>query len=48
VSKAESIRKFTILETDFTEEAGQMTPSLKLKRKVIMEEFAPDVAGLYA
>jgi len=48
VSKAESIRKFTILETDFSEEAGQMTPSLKLKRKVIMEEFATDVAGLYA
>lgn len=48
VSKAESIRRFTILETDFTEEGGQMTPTLKLKRAVIMDEFSADVEQLYA
>jgi long-chain acyl-CoA synthetase len=48
VSKAEAIRKFTILPVDWTEEGGQMTPSLKLKRAVVMKEFAGDVDALYA
>ena len=47
VSKAESIRKFTILPVDWTEETGQLTPSLKLKRNVVMREFKDDVAALY-
>ncbi len=47
VSKAESIRKFTILAEDWTEEGGQLTPSLKLKRNVVMREFRDDVAALY-
>ncbi|MFC6286556.1 AMP-dependent synthetase/ligase [Nocardioides sp. GCM10027113] len=47
VSKAESIRKFTILPEDWTEESGQLTPSLKLKRSVVMREFRDDVAALY-
>jgi long-chain acyl-CoA synthetase len=48
VSKAEAIRKFAILPTDWTEEGGQLTPSLKLKRSVVMKEFAADVEALYA
>ncbi|WP_436698338.1 AMP-dependent synthetase/ligase [Nocardioides sp. BYT-33-1] len=47
VSKAESIRKFAILPTDWTEEAGQVTPSLKLKRNVVMREFRDEIAALY-
>ena len=47
VSQAESIRKFTILPTAWTEEDGQLTPSLKLKRNVVMREFRPDVEALY-
>ena len=47
VSKAEAIRKFSILPVDWTEEAGQMTPSLKLKRSVVMKEFGSDVDALY-
>ncbi|HQR27160.1 MAG TPA: AMP-dependent synthetase/ligase [Nocardioides sp.] len=47
VSKAESIRKFAILPVDWTEESGQLTPSLKLKRNVVMREFKDDVAALY-
>ena len=47
VSKAEAIRKFTILPVDWTEEGGQMTPSLKLKRSVVMKEFATEVDELY-
>jgi long-chain acyl-CoA synthetase len=47
VSKAESIRKFTILPDEWTEEGGQLTPSLKLKRNVVMRELKDDVAALY-
>ena len=39
VSRAEAIRKFTILQDEWTEEGGQLTPSLKLKRNVVMREF---------
>ncbi|HET6938988.1 MAG TPA: AMP-dependent synthetase/ligase [Nocardioides sp.] len=47
VSKAESIRKFQILPGEWTEEGGQLTPSLKLKRNVVMRENRDDVAALY-
>jgi len=48
VSKAEAIRKFAILPKDWTEEGGQMTPSLKLKRSVVMSQFDNAVEALYA
>jgi long-chain acyl-CoA synthetase len=48
VSQAEAIKKFTILGTDFTEDNGMLTPSLKLKRAVVMKEFDAEVEGLYA
>lgn len=47
VSKAESIRKFTILPDEWTEEGGQLTPSLKLKRRVVMSEARAHVEALY-
>lgn len=47
VSRAESVRKFTILPVDFTLEAGHLTPSVKLKRSAIMESFAREVDDLY-
>jgi len=47
VSKAESIRKFRILADEWTEEGGQLTPSLKLKRNVVMREARDEVAALY-
>lgn len=47
VSNAEAIKKFAILPVDWTEEGGQLTPSLKLKRNVVMNEFAPEVNSLY-
>ena len=47
VSKAESIRKFTILAEDWTEDGGQLTPSLKLKRNVVVKENENDIASLY-
>ena len=48
VSKAESIRSFRILPADFTEETGHLTPSLKLKRNVVLSDFQNDVEALYA
>ena len=47
VSRAESIRAFTILDGDFTEESGHLTPSLKLKRGVVMRDFGDEVDALY-
>ncbi|MGN6243471.1 MAG: AMP-dependent synthetase/ligase [Motilibacteraceae bacterium] len=48
VSHAEAIKKFRILPVDFTEEGGQLTPSLKLKRAVVLKEFGAEVEALYA
>jgi len=48
VSKAESIKRFKILAVDFTEENGALTPSLKLKRNVVMKEYAGEVDALYS
>jgi long-chain acyl-CoA synthetase len=48
VSKAEAIRKFRILPIDFTEQGGQLTPSLKIKRAVVVKEFAAEIEALYA
>jgi long-chain acyl-CoA synthetase len=48
VSAAEAIKEFRILPVDFTEEGGQLTPSMKLKRSVVMKEFAADVESIYA
>jgi long-chain acyl-CoA synthetase len=47
VSKAESIRKFTILPTDFTIAGGQLTAKLSLKRHVIGEQYAAEIAALF-
>jgi len=48
VSQAEAIKKFTILAADWTEAGGQLTPSLKLKRNLVMSERAGDIAALYS
>ncbi|MET9432005.1 AMP-binding protein [Streptomyces sp. NPDC003036] len=47
VSKAESVRKFRILSSQFTEEAGHITPSLKLKRNVVAKDFADEIEAIY-
>jgi long-chain acyl-CoA synthetase len=47
VSQAEAIRKFRVLTEDWTEEGGQMTPSLKLKRSVVMKQYTDTVEELY-
>ncbi len=48
VSRAEAIKKFAVLDVDFTEENGALTPTLKLKRDVVMKQYAGDVDALYS
>ncbi len=48
VSRAESIRKFRILEGDFTQESGQLTVKLSIRRSVLMKDFAADIEALYS
>ena len=47
VSKAEAIKQWRILESDFTEESGELTPTMKLKRNVITENRAADIEAVY-
>ncbi|WP_037571126.1 AMP-dependent synthetase/ligase [Phaeacidiphilus oryzae] len=47
VSRAESIRAFRILPTEFTEDQGLLTPSLKLRRAAILRLYAADIEALY-
>ncbi|MBO0842981.1 MAG: AMP-binding protein, partial [Nocardioides sp.] len=48
VSRAESIRTFTVLPEDWTEEGGQLTPSLKLKRNVVVRQHKDEISAFYA
>jgi long-chain acyl-CoA synthetase len=47
VSRAESIRAFTVVPRDFSEERGEITPSLKLRREVIAKAYADRIETLY-
>ncbi|MGK5554293.1 AMP-dependent synthetase/ligase [Actinomadura kijaniata] len=47
VSRAEGIRRYTILDTDWTEESGHLTPSLKVRRHTVMRDFAAEIEALY-
>jgi long-chain acyl-CoA synthetase len=48
VSKAESIRSFRILPQDFTIEGGELTPTLKVKRRVVADRYEDVIDGIYA
>ncbi|GAA4388466.1 long-chain fatty acid--CoA ligase [Tsukamurella soli] len=48
VSHAEAIKKVRILPADFTEETGEMTPTMKVKRNIVADKYADDIAALYA
>ncbi|MCI1642011.1 MAG: AMP-dependent synthetase/ligase [Actinomyces sp.] len=48
VSRAESIRRFRIVDAVFTVENGYLTPSLKLKRNAVLRDLAPEIDTMYA
>jgi long-chain acyl-CoA synthetase len=47
VSQAEAIKVFRILPRDWSEETGEITPSLKVKRNVVLKEYADEIAAIY-
>jgi long-chain acyl-CoA synthetase len=47
VSHAEAIRRFRILPVEWTAETGELTPTLKLKRRVLNERYAREIDELY-
>ncbi|MEV0398917.1 long-chain fatty acid--CoA ligase [Actinoallomurus sp. NPDC050550] len=48
VSRAEAIKKYRLLDVDFTEESGHLTPTLKVKRNLVERDFAAEIEALYA
>ena len=48
VSHTEAIKKYKVLPSQFTEESGELTPSLKVKRNVVHEKFANEIEAIYA
>ena len=48
VSECEQIQRFKLLPRGFTVENEEQTPTLKLRRSVIQEHFAAEIASLYA
>jgi len=47
VSRAQHVQKFTVLTSEFTVDSGELTPTMKLKRKVVAEKFAGKVEAMY-
>ena len=48
ISRAQRVAKWALLDTDFTEPGGELTPTLKLKRSVAAEKYAEDIEAIYA
>ncbi len=48
VSKAEQIKKINILTVDWTQETGELTPKMSLKRSVVMKQYADEVEKIYS
>ncbi|GEP25437.1 MULTISPECIES: long-chain fatty acid--CoA ligase [Cryobacterium] len=48
VSRAESIRKFTLLSVELTEDSGHLTPKMSIKRNIILRDFAQEIDTMYS
>ena len=46
-SRYESVRKFTLVPDEFSQEAGELTPTLKLKRRVLLARYDDVINGMY-
>jgi len=48
LARYEWVRRFTVLPGELTIAGGELTPTMKLKRRVIREKYAPAIEALYA
>lgn len=48
LARVETVKRFAILPRSFTVEHGELTPTLKVKRKVVNENFAAEIEAMYA
>jgi long-chain acyl-CoA synthetase len=46
-ARVEQIRKFTLLDTEWSQDTGEMTPTMKVKRKVINQKYGPVIEAMY-
>jgi long-subunit acyl-CoA synthetase (AMP-forming) len=47
LARVQTIKKFTIVPAEFTVEGGEMTPTMKVKRKVVREKYANEISSFY-
>ncbi len=47
LNRWEQVKKFTIIDRELTVESGDLTPSMKLRRKVVVDSFSDSLVGLY-
>ena len=47
VSRVEQVKKFLIVPDAWTPDSGEITPSLKLKRRVVLEKYSSDIESMY-
>ena len=47
VAQVQQIKKFVVLEKEWTDSSGELTPTLKLKRNVIAEMYSDEIESMY-
>jgi long-chain acyl-CoA synthetase len=47
LARVEQVRRFTVVPAEWTPESGELTPTLKMRRRVIVERHAPDIEAMY-
>jgi long-chain acyl-CoA synthetase len=47
LNRWETIKRFTVLQRDLTVDEGELTPSLKLRRKMVVERYGREIDALY-